>query len=76
MAASHLLKAPPMESLSQDTANPEPDETTTLPDLGDPPVGLARFFSRNAPWLVLRRRKNTDPALSQASPRPDDSDSN
>jgi hypothetical protein len=50
-----------MKPLSEDVVSPDEGEVTPLPDLGDKPVGLARFFARNAPWLNLRRRINTDP---------------
>jgi len=58
-----------MKPLSEDVVHPDEGEATTLPDLGDKPVGLARFFSRNAPWLNLRRRRNTD-SVPQAEAEP------
>jgi hypothetical protein len=50
-----------MKLPSKTVVNPNAGETTTVPDLGDKPVGLARFFSRNAPWLILRRKMNVEP---------------
>jgi hypothetical protein len=49
-----------MKPLSEHVVSPNEGETTTLSDLTDKPVGLARFFSRNAPWLKLRRRIKAD----------------
>jgi hypothetical protein len=50
-----------MKPLLKNAVNPDEDGAITLPELGDKPVGLARFFSRNAPWLNLRRKINTEP---------------
>ena len=50
-----------MNLLTEHVVNPNEGEATTLSDLADKPVGLARFFSRNAPWLNWRRSLKAEP---------------